>query len=142
MKQNKDVQTLTRVEMEIMTRLWTMEKKAASVRELLALYPDPKPAYTTIGTYMKILTQKGFVTPEKHADDGKTYFFRPLISQEEYRRRVMKDVKDTFFGGSIKSLVSFFMQEEKLKEEDIRELMELIAPPNLPQGEESLTCNS
>lgn len=142
MKQNKDIQTLTRVEMEIMTRLWTMDKESASVRELLALYPDPKPAYTTIGTYMKILTQKGFVKPEKHADDGKTFFFRPLISQEEYRRRVMKDVKDTFFGGSIKSLVSFFMQEEKLKEEEIRELMELIAPPNLPQGEESLICNS
>lgn len=133
MKQNKDVQTLTRVEMEIMTRLWEMEKRSASVRELLALYPEPKPAYTTIGTYMKILTQKGFVTPEKHTDDGKTYFFRPLISQEEYRRRVMKDVKDTFFGGSVKSLVSFFMQEEKLEEEEIRELMELIAhSPTLP----------
>lgn len=130
MKQNKDIQTLTRVEMEIMTRLWEMEKKAASVRELLALYPDPKPAYTTIGTYMKILTQKGFVKPEKHADDGKTYFFRPLISQEEYRRRVMKDVKDTFFGGSVKSLVSFFMQEEKLNREEITELLNLIQTPN------------
>lgn len=130
MKQNKEIQTLTRVEMEIMTRLWTMEKRSASVRELLELYSEPKPAYTTIGTYMKILTQKGFVKPEKHPDDGKTYFFRPLISQEEYRRRVMKDVKDTFFGGSVKSLVSFFMQEEKLNREEITELLNLIKTPN------------
>ena len=74
MKRDKDNQTLTRVEMEIMNRLWAKDKPSASVRELLAEYPDPKPAYTTLGTYMKILTQKGFVKPEKHEDDGKTYF--------------------------------------------------------------------
>lgn len=127
MKRNKDTQTLTRVEMEIMNRLWTVENGSASVRELLDMYPEPKPAYTTIGTYMKILTQKGFVKPEKHADDGKTYFFRPLITQEEYRRRVMKDVKDTLFGGSVKSLVSFFVQEEKLDDEEIQELLQMIS---------------
>lgn len=127
MKRNKDTQTLTRVEMEIMNRLWTVENGSASVRELLDMYPEPKPAYTTIGTYMKILTQKGFVKPEKHADDGKTYFFRPLITQEEYRRRVMKDVKDTLFGGSVKSLVSFFVQEEKLDDVEIQELLQMIS---------------
>lgn len=127
MKRNKDTQTLTRVEMEIMNRLWAVENGSASVRELLDMYPEPKPAYTTIGTYMKILTQKGFVKPEKHADDGKTYFFRPLITQEEYRRRVMKDVKDTLFGGSVKSLVSFFVQEEKLDDEEIQELLQMIS---------------
>lgn len=127
MKRNKDTQTLTRVEMEIMNRLWAVENGSASVRELLDMYPEPKPAYTTIGTYMKILTQKGFVKPEKHADDGKTYFFRPLITQEEYRRRVMKDVKDTLFGGSVKSLVSFFVQEEKLDDVEIQELLQMIS---------------
>lgn len=129
MRQSKEMHTLTRVEMEIMTHLWTMEQESISIRELLALYSDPKPAYTTIGTYMKILTLKGFVKPEKHASDGKTHFFRPLITQEEYRRRVMKDVKDTLFGGSIKSLVSFFMQEEELNSDEITELMNLIQTP-------------
>ena len=99
MNRNKDNQTLTRVEMEIMNRLWAKDSNSASVRELLADYPDPKPAYTTLGTYMKILTQKGFVKPEKHEDDGKTFFFRPIITQNEYRKRVMKDVKNTLFGG-------------------------------------------
>lgn len=122
MGKNKDNQTLTRVEMEIMTHLWEM-KKPASVRELLETYGDPKPAYTTIGTYMKILTQKGFVVPEKHEDDGKTYFFRPLISQEEYRRRVMSEVKDTFFGGSVSSLVRYFVKEEKIDDAELQELI-------------------
>ena len=122
MGKNKDNQTLTRVEMEIMTHLWEM-KKPTSVRELLETYSDPKPAYTTIGTYMKILTQKGFVVPEKHEDDGKTYFFRPLISQEEYRRRVMSEVKDTFFGGSVSSLVRYFVKEEKIDDAELQELI-------------------
>lgn len=111
--------------MEIMNHLWEMNKPA-SVRELLESFDDPKPAYTTIGTYMKILTQKCFVATEKHEADGKTYFFRPLISQEEYRRRVMSDVKDTFFGGSVSSLVRFFVKEEKIDESELQELMALI----------------
>lgn len=125
MNKNKDNQTLTRVEMEIMTHLWDM-KKPTSVRELLETFDEPKPAYTTIGTYMKILTQKGFVTPEKHEEDGKTYFFRPMVSQEEYRRRVMSEVKDTFFGGSVSSLVRYFVKEEKIDDSELQELLSLI----------------
>ena len=126
MKRDKDNQTLTRVEMEIMNRLWAKESNSASVRELLAEYPDPKPAYTTLGTYMKILTQKGFVKPEKREDDGKTFFFRPLITQNEYRKIVMKDVKNTLFGGSMRSLVNFFAKEEKIPDDEIQELLNLI----------------
>ena len=126
MKRDKDNQTLTRVEMEIMNRLWAKDKPSASVRELLAEYPDPKPAYTTLGTYMKILTQKGFVKPEKREDDGKTFFFRPLITQNEYRTIVMKDVMNTLFGGSMRSLVNFFAKEEKIPDDEIQELLSLI----------------
>lgn len=126
MKQDKNSYTLTRVEMEIMNRLWAM-KHPASVRELLEKFDDPKPAYTTVGTYMKILTQKGFVKPEKHEEDGKTYFFRPLITHENYRRRVMTEVKDTFFGGSVSDLVSFFVREEEIDSKEIEELLALIA---------------
>lgn len=125
MKKNREYQTLTRVEMEIMTRLWKLEKPA-SVRELLEEYPEPKPAYTTLATYMKILTQKGFVQPEKHENDGKTFYFRPLVTQEEYRKTAMMDVKETFFGGSIRSMVSFFMKEDKLTDDDLKELLDMI----------------
>ena len=125
MNKNKDNQTLTRVELEIMNHLWQINKPA-SERELIEPYDAPKPAYTTIGTYMKILTQKGFVKPEKHEDDGKTFFFRPLVSHEDYRRRVMSEVKDTFFGGSISSLVRFFVKEEEIDDAELKELMSLI----------------
>jgi len=124
-KSNKDM-TLTRAEMEIMNYLWAKKEGRGTVRDVLECYPEPKPAYTTTATFLKILTQKGFVVAEKNAGDGKTFFFRPTITQDEYRKRVMKDVKDSFFGGSAKSLVSFFMQEESIDPSEIKELLAMI----------------
>ena len=124
-KTHKDM-TLTRAEMEIMNFLWSREDGRGTVRDVLECYPEPKPAYTTTATFLKILTQKGFVAAEKNPGDGKTFFFRPLITQDEYRKRVMKDVKDSFFGGSATSLVNFFVREEKISESELKELLEMI----------------
>ena len=125
MKRIKDTKTLTKAEMEIMNYLWDMEGGGGTVRDVLACYPEPHPAYTTTATFLKILTQKGFVDAEKRDGEGKTFFFRPLISRDEYRKRAMEEVKESFFGGSVKSLVSFFVQEEKISEEDLKELLDL-----------------
>ncbi|MBR1667234.1 MAG: BlaI/MecI/CopY family transcriptional regulator [Bacteroidaceae bacterium] len=124
MKENK---TLTKAEMEIMNYLWDIGGEGGTVRDVLERYPAPPPAYTTTATFLKILTQKGFVATEKRKGEGKTYLFRPLISRDEYRKRVVEDVKDSFFGGSVKSLVSFFVQEEKLSETELKELLEMVS---------------
>lgn len=126
MARDKKDMTLTRAEMEIMNYLWAKEDGRGTVRDVLECYPEPKPAYTTTATFLKILTQKGFVVAEKNQGDGKTFFFRPLISKDEYRKRVMKDVKDSFFGGSAKSLVNFFVKEEEISESELQELLEMI----------------
>ena len=103
--------TLTRAEMEIMNHLWNMEAGGGTVRDVLACCQEPLPAYTTTATFLKILTQKGFVSAEKREGEGKTLFFRPLLTKDEYRKLAIDDVKDNVFGGSIKSLVSFFVKE-------------------------------
>ena len=126
MNRNKDQRTLTKAEMEIMNILWDGNQKEMSVRDIQERFNEPKPAYTTIATFMKILTQKEFVAGRKHDGGGKVLFFRPLISREVYRRRVMQEVKNCFFGGSLKSLVSYFVKEEKLSEQDIDELMAMM----------------
>lgn len=126
MNRNKDQRTLTKAEMEIMIILWDGSQKEMSVRDIQERFNEPKPAYTTIATFMKILTQKEFVAGRKHDGGGKVLFFRPLISREVYRRRVMQEVKNSFFGGSLKSLVSYFVKEEKLSEQDIDELMAMM----------------
>ena len=116
-------QTLTKSEMQVMNILWDLDR-GACVNDILAQYPDPKPAYTTIATFLKILTQKGFVEHKKGT--GKLLIYSPLISTEKYRRRVMEEVKDDFFGNSFKSMFSFFVREEHLTAEEIQELIEQI----------------
>lgn len=125
----KENRTLTKAEMEIMNFLWDMGE-GGTVRDVLQCYDEPQPAYTTTATFLKILTQKGFVKAEKREKEGKTFFFRPLISRDEYRRQVVEEVKDSFFGGSVKSLVSFFVQEEKMSESDLKELLEMVNRKN------------
>lgn len=119
----KQQQTLTKSEIQVMNILWKMEK-GACVNDILTQYPDPKPAYTTIATFLKILTQKGFVEHKKGT--GKVLVYTPLITKEKYRRQVMDDVKDNFFDDSIKKMFSFFVKEEKLTVQDIQELLDMI----------------
>ena len=116
-------QTLTKGEMQVMNVLWDL-KKGACVNEILERYPEPKPAYTTIATFLKILTQKGFVEHKKGT--GKLLIYTPLITKEKYRRQVMEEVKDDFFGNSFKSMFSFFVKEEHISADDIKELLKLM----------------
>ena len=116
-------QTLTKGEMQVMNILWDMQQ-GACVNDILVQFPEPKPAYTTIATFLKILTQKGFVEHKKGA--GKLLIYSPLMTKERYRRMVMDDVKQTFFGGSVKSLVSFFAEEDELTQEDISEILTIL----------------
>ncbi|MBO7045460.1 MAG: BlaI/MecI/CopY family transcriptional regulator [Prevotella sp.] len=116
-------QTLTKGEMQVMNVLWDLEK-GACVNDILEYYPEPKPAYTTIATFLKILTQKGFVEHKKGT--GKLLIYTPLITKEKYRRQVMEEVKDDFFGNSFKSMFSFFVKEEHISADDIKELLKLM----------------
>ena len=117
-------QTLTKGEMQVMSILWD-KQRGACVADIQKEYPEPKPAYTTIATFLKIMEQKGFVEKRK-SGAGKTFVYSPLLTRERYRRMVMDDVKDTFFGGSVKSLVSFFAEEDELTQEDIDEIMNIL----------------
>ncbi|MBR3615045.1 MAG: BlaI/MecI/CopY family transcriptional regulator [Bacteroidaceae bacterium] len=123
----KKSDTLTKAEMQVMNALWEMPD-GGCIHDIIAHYPDPKPAYTTVSTFLKILLNKGFVEFRKLS--GKTHTYYPLISKENYTNQVMKDVKESFFGGSGSSLVKFFVEKEKLSESEIRELIEIIKESN------------
>lgn len=106
----KQNQTLTKSEMQVMNVLWELGRSAC-VNDVLAHYPEPKPAYTTIATFLRILTQKGFVESKK--GQGKRLIYTPLITKEKYYRQVLDEEKDDFFGDSFKSMFSFFVNEEQ-----------------------------
>ena len=120
---SKNDYTLTKSEMQVMNALWSAGK-ALDVHEVVARYDEPRPAYTTVSTFLKILSTKGFVDYKK--GNGKQYLYFPIVSRAEYTSRVMKDVKDSFFGGSASRFVQFFVENEELSEAEIQKLMDLI----------------
>ena len=126
MKRNDEERQLTKAEMEIMDVLWSAPREGLTTHQIIEQYPEPKPAYSTIATFLKILTNKSFIQPRKLEGGGKTFVFAPLITREAYTNRVMKEVKSTFFAGSFKSMLSFFAKQEEVSEEDLAEIMELI----------------
>jgi len=125
---------LTRAEEQIMHILW--EKGAALVHNILEEFPDPKPAYNTVSTIIRILEQKGFVG---HKAYGRTYEYFPLIDKKEYTKTYFRSFVANYFGNSYKSLASFFTAEENLsigELEEIRRLMEEEIKKQKEQGHE------
>lgn len=109
---------LTKAEEQVMQLLWKLNK--AFVKDLVAEMPEPKPAYNTVSTIVRILETKGFIG---HQAYGKTHQYFPLIGKDEYRSFYLKNMVSTYFGGSFQKLVSFFAKENSM---DVQELEELL----------------
>lgn len=109
---------LTRAEEEIMQVLWKLEK--AFVKDLIKELPEPKPAYNTVSTIVRILQQKGFVEHKAH---GKSHEYFPLISKEAYIKTFMKSFVKKYFSGSYQQMVSFFTKEDNLSLSELEQLL-------------------
>ncbi|WP_298996386.1 BlaI/MecI/CopY family transcriptional regulator [uncultured Tenacibaculum sp.] len=113
---------LTKAEEQIMQVLW--ELKIASVKEVIEQLPEPKPAYNTVSTIIRILETKEFVG---HKPKGRGYVYYPLVEKSEYSNESLHKLMNGYFGGSFKSMVSFFMKENKM---DIQELESILKEVN------------
>ena len=114
---------LTKAETQVMNILWSLPDSQGRSSEIMMQMPEPKPALTTLLTFLKILGEKGFVTAVKM---GKGHIFMAKVSREEYIRNYMAEVKRTFFGGSFASLVSFYAKNEQFTDEEVEELIDII----------------
>lgn len=114
---------MTHSEFQVMRILWNLPAQSGFTGEILARYEDPKPAYTTLATFLKILTNKGFV---KFKKKGSKLFYTPTISQAEYADTFLSPVKDTFFHGSLQEMMRFFLRKENLSEGEVNDLIQLI----------------
>lgn len=110
---------LTQAEEEIMQILWKLEK--AFVKEIIEEYEEPKPAYNTISTLIRIMEKKGFVGYEAF---GKSHRYFPLIDKESYSKKHLNKFVDKYFSGSYKELVSFFTKEKQMSVRDLEKLLE------------------
>ncbi|WP_408612975.1 BlaI/MecI/CopY family transcriptional regulator [Limibacter armeniacum] len=98
--------------------LWKLEK--AYVKEIISEMPEPKPAYNTISTIVRILEQKGFVG---HEPIGKSHQYHPLVDQETYSNNYLKSFIGSYFGGSFEKMVSFFVKKNNMTIQEMEELM-------------------
>ncbi len=112
---------LTKAEERIMQILW--EIRAGYVKDILAKFPEPKPAYTTVSTIVRILKDKGFVGYKAF---GKTHKYFPLIEKNIYTRVYMKGILKDYFSNSLRQMVSFFSQEKGLTVSELEELKRII----------------
>ena len=109
---------LTKAEEQVMQQLWELGE--TNVKSIIEKLPEPKPAYNTISTIVRILENKGFVD---HKKAGKGYVYFPVVPKEEYKKKFMKRVISNYFQGSLKEMVSFFAKEDKMDISDFEELM-------------------
>ena len=116
---------LTKAEEEIMQTLWQLKK--ATVKSVIAQLPEPKPAYNTVSTIIRILESKGFVDYEKK---GKGHLYFPVLAKEAYSNQSINKLVDNYFQGSFKSMVSFFVQKNDVDVKDIEVLLKEINKKN------------
>ena len=102
---------LTPAEEQVMLRLWKLEK--TTVKEIVALYDDPKPAYNTTSTIVRILERKKFI---KHKTVGRGFIYLPKVSREQYREYLAESLLKNYFDGDRKQVVSYFNSKSSLNE--------------------------
>ena len=91
------------------------------IRDLINYIPDPKPHYNTVATLVKFLEEKGFVEREPMAN---SFRYKVKISERQYRGNTISDVVARYYDNSYLSLVSQFVEEDKM---DLQQLKDLIA---------------
>ena len=129
MEEKQYLKPLTRSETELMNLLWD-QPQGMAINDIVSLYPEPKPARTTVATFLKILEAKGYVEHRRIDGTGRTFVYSPMLTRERYVTCVLRDVKDTIFGSSVKKMLSFFVQNEEISDDELREIINMINDDN------------
>lgn len=117
----KKIKELTKAEDQVMQILWRLQK--AFVKDIVEQFADPKPAYNTVSTIIRILEKKGFVSYKSY---GNTYEYFPLISKSDYSGMYLGSFVNRYFGNSYQSLVSFFATDKNISVKELEELKLLV----------------
>lgn len=116
-----DIKELTKAEEQIMQILWTL--KEAIVKDIIEQMPDPKPAYNTVSTVVRVLEGKGYID---HKAYGNSHVYFALITDDQYKKFTFDKMMKNYFSNSYQSLVSFIVDEKKISVKELDELSSLI----------------
>ena len=121
-KVKKEKKKLTPAEEEVMQVLWKIEK--GIIKDILKEFPNPKPAYNTISTVLRVMENKGFVA---HDEVGVFYQFYPLVTKDVYAKSQAKSLLRVYFESSLPKLAAAFAKEENLSLANIEQINQIFA---------------
>ncbi len=97
------------------------------VKTFLENLDEPRPPYTTLASTVKNLEKKAYLGSRLV---GNAYLYKPLITEEDYTRRFMSGFVKDYFDNSYKELVNFFVDQQKLSADELRDIISLIEGAN------------
>ncbi len=110
---------LTKAEEQMMHRFWEMGR--TTVKAIVEQMPEPKPAVNTVSTVVRSLADKKYLGFEQV---GRGYEYFPIVEKTIYRKQFMSRMMSAYFQDSFKDLVSFFAKENKIKPDELDELIQ------------------
>lgn len=120
-KKKQETGTLTKAEEQVMQAVWSLGKGFAG--EIAAAVEEPKPAYRTVLSIIRILETKEFVGHEDFNGNNRYY---PLVSKEKYSGQMLGSLMKNYFDASYSSLVSFFLKDKNISQQDLDDLSKII----------------
>ncbi len=121
----RNIKELTAKEEEVMRLFW--DEGSFFVKQLIEKYPEPKPHFNTLSTYVRSLEEKGYL---RHEVLGTTYRYYPVITEDQYRNGNLKNVVKKYFDNSYLSVVSSLIKDEDISVEEIRKLLDEVEKSN------------
>jgi BlaI family penicillinase repressor len=115
------MKSLTKAEEQVMQMLWELNQ--GFLKDIMDKMPEPKPHSNTVATILKILIEKGFVNYEVQ---GRNNLYKPAVSKTEYGKKSINQLVKGYFEGSPAKLLSHFVNDNKLSQEDLEVLLEQI----------------
>jgi predicted transcriptional regulator len=112
---------LTKAELQVMHYVWDQEK--CFLKDIVDAFPEPRPAYTTISTVIRVLVKKGVLDYNTY---GKVHEYYPTISRQAYFRKHLNLIIDNHFNGSVVSFASFFTGDGEVDLSELEEIKQFI----------------
>lgn len=115
------MEKLTTVEEEIMLIIWRVGE--GNIKSFIDEMEEPLPPYTTVASIVKNLEKKGYVKSRKL---GNNFIYRAAVSSAQYKKNFLGSVVKNHFDNSYKELISFFLDQKNLTEEELKELLAMV----------------
>ncbi|MFI5154410.1 MAG: BlaI/MecI/CopY family transcriptional regulator [Chitinophagales bacterium] len=116
-------------EEQAMQAIWKTGE--GNLKLILENMDEPKPPYTTLASTVKNLEKKGYLAS---LFMGSVYFYKPNVSEEEYKKTFIQGFVEDYFFDSYHALIHFIIDQKKLIASDLQEIVDKIERKNNPDG--------